>query len=149
LLELQALVAPANFGMPQRTANGIDRNRLALLLAVLDKRAGYRIQNSDVFVNIVGGMQATEPGVDLGAIVAIVSNFRDIPVDPKTLIIGEVGLGGEIRAVSQSEKRIKEAAKLGFGRAILSQYDLRGLKMKEDIKTLGVRTISDALNIVL
>lgn len=149
LLELQALVAPANFGMPQRTSNGVDRNRLALLLAVLDKRAGYRIQNSDVFVNVVGGMQANEPSVDLGTIIAIVSNYKDKPVDPKTLIIGEVGLGGEVRAVSQSEKRIKEAAKLGFTKAIVSQYDVRGLKIKEDIKVLGVRTINDALNLVL
>ncbi len=151
LLELQALVAPANFGMPQRTSNGVDRNRLALLLAVLDKRAGYRIQNSDVFVNVVGGMQANEPSVDLGTIVAIVSNYKDKPIDPKTLIIGEVGLGGEVRAVSQSEKRIKEAAKLGFTRAIVSQYDVRGLSIKEssDIRVLGVRTINDALNLVL
>lgn len=149
LLELQALVAPANFGVPQRTPNGVDRSRLALLLAVLDKRAGFHIQNSDVFVNVVGGMQASGPGVDLGLMVAIASNFRNIPVDPQTVIIGEVGLGGEVRAVYQAEKRIREAAKLGFTRAIVSQYNLRGLKIKEDIKVLGVRTVSDALNIVL
>jgi len=149
LLELQALVAPANFGVPQRTANGVDRNRLALLLAVLDKRAGLHIQNSDVFVNVVGGMQASEPGVDLATMTAIASNFRNMPVDSKTVVIGEVGLGGEVRAVYQAEKRIREAAKLGFTRAIVSQYNLRGLKIKEDIKVLGVRTVSDALNIVL
>lgn len=149
LLELQALVAPANFGTPQRTANGVDRNRLALLLAVLDKRAGFHIQNSDVFINIIGGIQAAEPGVDLGTIVAIASNFRNIPVDAKTVILGEVGLGGEVRAVYQAEKRIREAAKLGFTRAIVSQYNLRSLKIKEDIKILGVRTVNDALNIVL
>ena len=149
LLELQALVAPAYFGMPQRTSNGIDRNRLALLLAVLDKRAGFRIQNSDVFVNIVGGMQAEEPGVDLGIMVAIVSNFKDKPVDPKTVVIGEVGLGGEVRAVSQAEKRIKEAARLGFKRAIVSHYNLRGLKLKEDIDVVGVNMVRDALNILL
>jgi DNA repair protein RadA/Sms len=149
LLELQALVAPAYFGMPQRTSNGIDRNRLALLLAVLDKRAGFRIQNSDVFVNIVGGMQAEEPGVDLGIMVAAVSNFKDKPVDPKTVVIGEVGLGGEVRAVSQAEKRIKEAARLGFKRAIVSHYNLRGLKLKEDIDVVGVNMVRDALNILL
>jgi len=149
LLELQALVAPANFGMPQRTSNGVDRNRLALLLAVLDKRAGLHIQNSDVFVNVVGGMQAVEPGVDLGTVVAIASNFKNVPVDAKTLVVGEVGLGGEIRAVSQAEKRIREAAKLGFTKAIVSQYNLRGLKTKDDIKILGVNTVNDALNIVL
>jgi len=149
LLELQALVAPAYFGMPQRTSNGIDRNRLALLLAVLDKRAGFRIQNSDVFVNIVGGMQAEEPGVDLGIMVAIVSNFKDKPVDPKIVVIGEVGLGGEVRAVSQAEKRIKEAARLGFKRAIVSHYNLRGLKLKEDIDVVGVNMVRDALNILL
>lgn len=149
LLELQALVAPANFGVPQRTSNGVDRNRLALLLAVLDKRAGLHIQNSDVFVNVVGGMQAVEPGVDLGTVVAIASNFKNVPVDAKTLVVGEVGLGGEIRAVSQAEKRIREAAKLGFTKAIVSQYNLRGLKTKDDIKILGVNTVNDALNIVL
>ena len=149
LLELQALVAPANFGVAQRTTNGIDRNRLALLLAVLDKRAGFHIQNSDVFVNVVGGIQAMAPGVDLGTITAIASNFKNTPVDAKTVIIGEVGLGGEVRAVYQAEKRIREAAKLGFTRAIVSQYNLRGLKIKEDIRILGVRTVNDALNLVL
>jgi len=149
LLELQALVAPANFGMPQRTSNGIERSRLALLLAVLDKRAGFHIQNSDVFVNIVGGIKATEPGVDLGTIVAVASNFKDRPVDARTMVLGEVGLGGEIRAVYQAEQRIREAAKLGFTRAIVSQYNLRGLKIKEDIKVLGVHTVNDALNILL
>lgn len=149
LLELQALVAPANFGMPQRTANGIDRNRLALLLAVLDKRAGFHIQNSDVFVNVVGGMQAVEPGVDLGTIVAIASNYKDVPIDAKTVVIGEVGLGGEVRAVYQAEKRIAEAEKLGFTKAIVSQYNLRGLKTKANIKVLGIHTVNDALNVIL
>jgi len=149
LLELQALVAPANFGVPQRTSNGIDRNRLALLLAVLDKRAGFHIQNSDVFVNVVGGIQAAEPGVDLGTVAAIASNFKNRPVDSRTLVLGEVGLGGEVRAVYQAEQRIREAAKLGFTRAIVSQYNLRGLKIKDDIKVLGVRTVNDALDIVL
>lgn len=149
LLELQALVAPANFGMPQRTANGIDRNRLALLLAVLDKRAGFHIQNSDVFVNVVGGMEASEPSVDLGTMVAIASNFKNVPVDAKTVVIGEVGLGGEVRAVYQIEQRVKEAAKLGFTRAIVSQYNLRGLKITPDIKVHGVQTVNDALNLLL
>ena len=94
-------------------------------------------------------MQAAGPGVDLGVIAAIASNFKNVPVDPKTVIIGEVGLGGEVRAVHQAEKRVREAAKLGFTRAIVSQYNLRGLKIKEDIKVLGVRTVNDALNIVL
>jgi DNA repair protein RadA/Sms len=149
LLELQALVAPAYYGVPQRTANGIDRNRLALLLAVLDKRAGFRIQSSDVFVNIVGGMKAEEPGVDLGVMVAIISNQKDKPVDPKTVVIGEVGLGGEVRAVSQAEKRIKESARLGFKRAIISHYNLRGLNIKEDIEVVGVLMVKDALSILL
>jgi len=149
LLELQALVSPAYFGVPQRTANGIDRNRLALLLAVLDKRAGFRIQNSDVFVNVVGGMQAEEPGIDLGVMVALISNHKDKPVDPKTVVIGEVGLGGEVRAVSQAEKRIKESARLGFKRAIISHYNVRGLNIKEDIEVVGVQMVKDALNILL
>lgn len=149
LLELQALVAPANFGMPQRTANGVDRNRLALLLAVLDKRAGFHIQNSDVFVNVVGGMEASEPSVDLGTIIAIASNYKNAPVDAKTVVIGEVGLGGEVRAVYQIEQRIREAAKLGFTKVIVSQYNLRGLKITSDIEVHGVQTINDALNLLL
>ena len=149
LLELQALVAPANFGMPQRTSNGVDRNRLSLLLAVLDKRAGFHIQNSDVFINVVGGIQALEPSVDLGAIVAITSNFKNVPLDAKTVVIGEVGLGGEVRAVHQVEQRVREAAKLGFTRAVVSQYNLHDLKIKTDIEILGVRTVSDALEAVL
>ena len=128
---------------------GVDRNRLALLLAVLDKRAGFHIQNSDVFVNVVGGMQAAEPGVDLGTMVAIASNFKNTPVDAKTVIMGEVGLGGEVRAVYQAEKRIREAAKLGFTRAVVSQYNLRGLKIKENIEISGVRTVNDTLDLLL
>ncbi|MBD3181073.1 DNA repair protein RadA [Candidatus Poribacteria bacterium] len=149
LLELQALVAPANFGVPQRTPNGVERNRLALLLAVLDKRAGLRIQNSDVFVNVVGGIQASEPGVDLGILAAVASSFKNISIDPKTVVVGEVGLGGEVRAVHQADNRIGEAAKLGFTRAIVSQYNLRGLKKEANIEVLGVRTVNDALNILL
>lgn len=149
LLELQALVTPAYFGVPQRTTTGIEKNRLSMLIAVLDKRCGYHIQSSDVFINVVGGMDANEPAADLGTIVAIVSNFKDIPVDPKTLIIGEVGLGGEVRGVFQSEKRIKEAAKLGFKKAIVSQYDARSIKIEEDIQIIGVRTLSEALSVVL
>lgn len=149
LLELQALVTPAYFGVPQRTTTGIERNRLSMLIAVLDKRCGYHIQSLDVFVNVVGGMDANEPAADLGTIVAIVSNFKDVPVDSKTLIVGEVGLGGEVRGVFQSEKRIKEAAKLGFKKAIISQYDARNIKIEEDIQVIGVKTISEALSITL
>ena len=133
LLELQALVSPANFGFPRNTATGVDRHRIALLIAVLQKRVGLDIGDSDVFVNITGGMRVDEPGIDLGTVIAITSSHRDLAIDPRTVVIGEVGLGGEVRAVTQIEKRLMEAAKLGFNRAIFPESNRKGLEVKENI----------------
>ena len=148
LLELQALVSPANFTFPRNTAAGVDRQRIALLIAVLHKRVGMDIGDSDVFVNITGGVRVDEPGIDLGVVMAITSNHRDIAIDPHTVIIGEVGLGGEVRAVAQIDKRLREAAKLGFKRAIFPEYNRKGLELTDDIELVGVKDLYDALSIL-
>lgn len=149
LLEVQALVVSTHYGNPRNTATGIDRNRVALLIAVLNKRIGMDISDSDVFVNITGGLRVDEPGIDLGVLMAIISNHRNILIDPRTVVIGEVGLGGEIRPVPHVEKRIKEAAKLGFTRAIYPEYHQKGLEIDEQIELIGVKNIHDSLNVLL
>ncbi len=149
LLELQALVAPANFGTPRWLATGVDRNRVSLILAVLDRRVGLHIQNSDVFVNIAGGVNVDEPGIDLGIAIAIASNYRDAPIPPGTVVIGEIGLSGEVRAVHQIEKRIREVAKLGFNRVLFPKQNRKGLEIHEDIEMIDVSDIHTALSLVL
>jgi DNA repair protein RadA/Sms len=149
LVELQALVSPTNYGLPQRVVSGIDHRRLALLIAVLEKRAGLKLGAHDVFVNVAGGVRIDEPAVDLGTIAAIASNFKNEPIDSGTVAIGEVGLGGEIRAVSHIEKRIGEAAKLGFSRCVCSEKNVKGLKKQDTIVVAGVQTVADALELLL
>ena len=146
LLELQALVSPSNFAFPRNTTAGVDRQRIAMLLAVLHKRIGMNIGDSDVFVNITGGVRVDEPGIDLGIVMAIVSNHRDIAIDPYTVLIGEVGLGGEVRPVAHIDKRLREAAKLGFKRAILPETNRKGLDLTEDIELFGAKNLHDVLN---
>ncbi len=146
LLELQALVSPSNFAFPRNTTAGVDRQRIAMLVAVLHKRLGMNIGDSDVFVNITGGVRVDEPGIDLGIIIAIISNHRDITIDPYTVLIGEVGLGGEVRPVAHIDKRLREAAKLGFKRAILPETNRKGLDLTEDIELFGAKNLHDALN---
>lgn len=119
LVEVQALVTPTNYGMPQRTATGFDPRRLSLLLAVLEKRVGLRLSTTDVFVNVAGGVRLAEPAADLGLCIAVASSLRNAVVDPKAVLVGEVGLAGEVRSVPQIEKRLAEAEKLGFRRAII------------------------------
>ncbi|MCY4403351.1 MAG: DNA repair protein RadA [Candidatus Poribacteria bacterium] len=149
LLEVQALVVQTHYGTPRNTATGIDRNRVALLIAVLNKRIGLDMGDSDVFVNITGGLRVDEPGIDLGVLIAIISNHRNIPIDSRTVIIGEVGLGGEIRPVPHIETRIREAAKLGFTRAIFPDYHKKGLEINEKIDLIGVKNIYDSLSVLL
>ena len=148
LLELQALVSPSNFALPRNTTAGVDRQRIAMLVAVLHKRIGMNIGDSDVFVNITGGVRVDEPGIDLGIVMAIVSNHRDIVIDPYTVLIGEVGLGGEVRPVAHIDKRLREAAKLGFKRAILPETNRKGLDLTEDIELFGTKNLHDALSIL-
>lgn len=145
LVELQALGSPGGFGAPRRVANGVDHQRLALLLAVLEKRLGLPVQAHDVYVNVVGGLHIEEPAIDLGVIVAVASSLREVPLDPHLVVFGEVGLTGEVRAVSQIEARLREAAKLGFRRCLLPQANCQPALAALDIELCGVRTVAEAL----
>ncbi|MBT3270043.1 DNA repair protein RadA [Candidatus Poribacteria bacterium] len=145
LLELQALVAPTRFGTPMRVTTGLDRNRVSLLIAVLEKRGGMSAQNADVFVNVTGGVQIDEPAADLGAVVAMASNLRDAPVDGQTVFIGEVGLAGEVRGVSRLTQRLAEAEKLGFTRALVSKRQTEAVVGSGGLSLVGVGTVQEAL----
>ncbi|HJD41485.1 MAG TPA: DNA repair protein RadA [Candidatus Mediterraneibacter quadrami] len=145
LIEIQALVCQSNFGMPRRTAAGTDYNRVNLLMAVLEKRLGMALGNSDAYVNIAGGIRMNEPAIDLGIVMAIVSSFRNRPVDEKTIVFGEVGLSGEVRAVNMPEQRVAEAKKLGFETCILPEVSLKMVKGIKGIKLAGVKNIGDAV----
>ncbi len=145
LVELQALVSPTTFGMPRRTSMGVDFNRVNLLIAVLEKKAGIHLGGMDVFINIVGGLKILEPAADIGIISAIVSSFREMPMDAKTFLFGEVGLSGEVRAVAQSEARLKEAAKIGFKKAIIPKNNAERLKNDLGITIVGVRNVEDVI----
>lgn len=149
LVEVQALVSHTAFGMPRRVATGTDYNRMVLMLAVLEKKAGLEMQSYDAYINIVGGIQIKEPALDLGMVCALASSFKDSLIDSKTIAIGEVGLTGELRTVSFIEKRLKEASKLGFKTAVVPKANLKGLDSIEDINIVGVTNIIDALDIVL
>jgi DNA repair protein RadA/Sms len=149
LVELQALVSPTGYSMPKRMANGVEINRVSLLLAVMEKRLGLHLAGQDVYVNVVGGMRIDEPAIDLGIVVAITSSLRERPVDHRTVLLGELGLGGEVRAISQADLRIREAAKLGFRRCILPDRNLAKLDPVEGVELIGVREIGEALDAVL
>jgi DNA repair protein RadA/Sms len=149
LLEVQALVTPSNFGYPQRVSNGFDQKRLSILLAVLEKRAGVRASVHNVFVNVAGGIRVIEPAVDLAVCVSIASSLIEKVVDNQTIIIGEVGLGGEIRSVGHIEKRIQEAQKLGFKSAIIPTGNLKGIKQSDKIKVIAVDNVKDAITKLL
>jgi len=145
LIEVQALVTATNYGLPQRTATGFDLRRLQMLLAVLEKRGGLNLGTQDVFVNVAGGIRIEEPAADLGVASSIVSSLRDVPVDSQAVAIGEVGLGGEVRTISHSEKRTQEAAKLGFKRIIVPKNNLKHLKNVNGIEVVGVDSVSQAV----
>lgn len=145
LLEIQALVCHSNFGMPRRTAAGTDYNRVNLLMAVLEKRLGMALSSCDAYVNIAGGIRMNEPAIDLGIILAIVSSYKDIPIDERYICFGEVGLSGEVRAVSMAEQRIQEAKKLGFTACILPQVCVDGLQKVSGIRMIGVNNVKDAV----
>ena len=149
LLEVQALVTPSSFGYPQRVSNGFDQKRLSILLAVLEKRANVRASVHNVFVNVAGGIRVIEPAVDLAVCVSIASSLIDKVLDNQTIIIGEVGLGGEIRSVGHIEKRIQEAQKLGFKSAIIPAGNLKGIKQSDAIKVISVDNVKDAITKLL
>lgn len=148
LLEVQALVCRSNFGIPRRQAAGTDFNRLNLLMAVLEKRVGLQISDHDAYVNLAGGMRITEPAMDLGIVLAVVSSFKNRAIDEHTLCFGEVGLSGEVRAVSMAEGRIKEAKKLGFTTCILPAANLVKMKKIEGIELLGVSNVQEAIELI-
>lgn len=148
LIEIQALVCNSNFGMPRRTAAGTDYNRVNLLMAVLEKRLGLHLSNYDAYVNIAGGVKMNEPAIDLGIVMAIVSSYKNHPIDEKTIVFGEVGLSGEVRAVSMPEQRVAEAKKLGFKVCILPEVSKDMVKGIEGIKIVGVKHIGDAIQLI-
>ena len=149
LLEVQALVTPSNYGYPQRVSNGFDQRRLSILLAVLEKRANVRVSATNVFVNIAGGIRITEPAADLAVCVAIASSLTEKVVDNLAIILGEVGLGGEIRSVGHIDKRIQEAEKLGFKSVIIPSGNEKGLKISNKIKTHTIDNLKQAIDLLL
>lgn len=149
LVEVQALLSHTSFGVPRRNATGIDYNRVMLLMAVLEKRVGMQLGGSDSYVNVVGGIKLNEPAADLGVIAAIASSFRDKEIDEGTVVIGEVGLAGEVRAVNFMEKRVNEAAKLGFKRCIIPRNNLNRLNDKAGIEVVGVASVNDMLDTII
>ncbi len=149
LTEVQALVNYTTFNMPRRMATGMDFNRVILLIAVLEKIAGFQLGSYDSYVNLAGGIKIGEPALDLAVVSAIVSSYKKIPIDAETLIFGEVGLTGEVRAVSMAEKRVLEALKLGFKTMIIPKDNMRQIKAGKDVKLLGIKSLSELLNIIL
>ena len=148
LIEIQALVCQSNFGLPRRTAAGTDYNRVNLLMAVLEKRIGLPLSNYDAYVNIAGGIKMNEPAIDLGIIMALVSSYKNRPIDEKMIVFGEVGLSGEVRAVNMPEQRVAEAKKLGFETCIIPEVSKDMVKGIKGIKVIGVKTINDAMNLL-
>jgi DNA repair protein RadA/Sms len=148
LVEIQALVGPSPLGMPRRTAIGVDHNRISLLVAVLGKRMGLEMGDQDIFVNVAGGLKVDEPAADLAMVSAMISSFLDRPVDREMVVFGEVGLVGEIRGVSQSALRIKEAKKLGFSRCILSKSNLEACGPLSGMELLGVDSVKGLMDVL-
>ena len=148
LLEIQALVTPTNFGFPRRQTAGSDLNRLNLLMAVLEKRLNLSISNCDAYVNIAGGLRITEPAIDLGIVMAVVSSFKNRPIDDKLLAFGEIGLSGEVRAVSMAENRVAEAKKLGFTTCIIPKNCVESCKKIKGINIIGVSSVQEAMEYI-
>lgn len=147
LVEIQALVCHSNFGMPRRTAAGADYNRMNLLMAVLEKKIGLQLSGCDAYLNVAGGIKVSEPAIDLGMVLAIISGFKNRPVGNKTICFGEVGLTGEVRAVSQAKQRVLEAAKMGFEECILPYTCLKSIGTIEGIRLIGIKSVSEITNI--
>jgi DNA repair protein RadA/Sms len=149
LVEVQALVSASTYGNARRTASGIDHNRLSLLLAVLDKRAGLNLATDDVFVNVAGGMTVEEPAADLAVVTAVASSLRNRPLPADVVVFGEVGLAGEVRATTQAALRAREAAQLGFTRCVLPEGSLAAADVPKSLEVIGVRTVTEALDALL
>ena len=145
LVELQALTTQTIFGYPRRTANGIDYNRLTLLIAVLEKRAGMMLSSQDVYLNVVGGIKVNEPAADLGIIMVTASSFKNVPIPKDMIILGEVGLTGEVRRINMIEKRVKEAEKLGFKTCLIPESNKKDLKDNYKLDIIGIKDVNEAL----
>jgi len=145
LVEIQALVTSSNYGNGRRMTQGVDANRVALLMAMLEKRIGMKVLGDDVFVNVAGGIGIDEPAADLGIVLAIASSFRNLAIDDSAVVFGEVGLAGEVRATSQASVRVREAYAMGFKRCIIPQGNLTGLEYDDGIEVIGVRNVADAI----
>jgi DNA repair protein RadA len=143
LIEIQALICRTNFGIPRRTATGVDYNRVNLLMAVLEKRMGINLSDCDAYINITGGIKIAEPALDLAIVVAIISSYKDIIVDNQTIFFGEVGLSGEVRGVNMAEQRIKEAVKLGFKRCILPSVNVQKIEAIEGLELIGINNVKE------
>lgn len=148
LVELQALVTQSVFGLPRRTANGIDYNRLTLLVAVMEKKAGFMLGNQDVYLNVVGGLKVNEPALDLGIILATASSFKNISIPQGVIALGEVGLTGEVRTINMMEKRLKEAERLGFKKCIIPENNKKLLKESYKLDIIGVKNINEAMKAI-
>ena len=145
LVELQALVTTSSFGVPRRTTIGVDHNRLALLVAVLEKKVGLSLAGQDIFLNVAGGVRLNEPAADLGMVVAVASSHLDKTVEPKTILLGEVGLAGEVRGITQPELRAREAAKLGFSRCIMPAGNIKQVKGIKGLELIGVKSVEETM----
>ncbi|MCP3029537.1 DNA repair protein RadA [Halobacillus sp. A5] len=149
LVEIQALISPTSFGNPRRMATGLDNSRVPLLMAVLEKRAGLLLQNQDAYIKVAGGVKLDEPAIDLAVAISIASSFRDQVSNGNDVVVGEVGLTGEVRRVARIEQRVQEAAKLGFKRVIIPQKNLDGWTPPSSIQVVGVRTVQEAMQVTL
>ena len=145
LVELQALTCQTVFGYPRRAANGVDYNRLTLLIAVLEKKAGMMLSSQDVYLNVVGGLKVNEPAVDLGIIMVTASSFKNVPIPKDMVVLGEVGLTGEVRRINLIEKRLKEAEKLGFKSCLIPESNKKDLKDNYKLDIIGIRNVNEAM----
>lgn len=148
LLEIQGLVSRSSFGTPRRTVLGVDYNRVSLLVAIMEKKLGLQLMNEDIFVNVAGGVKVDEPAVDLGIVSVIASSFFDKPVKGRTVVLGEIGLTGEVRAISRVEPRVGEAAKMGFERCLVPDHNLQHLKRSGAMELIGVQTVSEVVDLL-
>ncbi len=146
LVELQALVSSSAYGTPRRTILGLDHNRVALLTAVMEKKLGMHLLGHDIFMNVAGGVKVEEPAVDMGIVAAVASSFLDRPLPEGSIVIGEVGLTGEVRAVGQVEKRVSEIEKMGFAKCLVPNGNMKRMTKIGDIEIAGISTISEAID---
>jgi DNA repair protein RadA/Sms len=145
LVEIQALVSSTRYGTGRRMTQGVDQNRVALLIAMLEKRTGLQLLGDDVFVNIAGGLEVDEPAADLGVVAAIASSFKNVPIDPHTVVFGEIGLTGEVRGTMQPAVRAREAQALGFQKIVMPSSNSAGLERLLGVRVVGIRSVEDAM----